>query len=98
MNRTHSFYLLAFATLLSACNRSNTEPETSVASQPDVVAVQLNWYPESEHGGLYQAASDGTFAAAELNVELRREVEPRRWDRNWNWDVANLRWPTPTTW
>jgi len=71
MNRTHSFYLLAFATLLSACNRSNTEPETSAASQPHVVAVQLNWYPESEHGGLYQAASDGTFAAAGLNVELR---------------------------
>ncbi|TWU07692.1 ABC transporter substrate-binding protein [Stieleria varia] len=35
------------------------------------VAVQLNWFPESEHGGVYQAKSDGTYDKAELNVEIR---------------------------
>lgn len=35
------------------------------------VAVQLNWYPESEHGGVYQAAADGTYADAGLDVDIR---------------------------
>ncbi len=34
------------------------------------VAVQLNWYPEAEHGGLYQAAADGTYVDAGLEVEI----------------------------
>jgi len=33
--------------------------------------AQLNWYPESEHGGLYQALADGTYADAGLDVEIR---------------------------
>jgi len=35
------------------------------------VAVQLNWYAEAEHGGAYQAAADGTYAAAGFDVEIR---------------------------
>lgn len=35
------------------------------------VAVQLNWYAEAEHGGVYQAAADGTYEAAGLNVDIR---------------------------
>ncbi|TWU55528.1 ABC transporter substrate-binding protein [Rubripirellula reticaptiva] len=35
------------------------------------VAVQLNWYPEAEHGGVYQAFADGTYAAAGLDVDIR---------------------------
>lgn len=40
-------------------------------STPTKVAVQLNWYPESEHGGVYQAAADGTYADAKLDVDIR---------------------------
>lgn len=34
------------------------------------VSVQLNWFPESEHGGVYQAAADDTYAQANLQVEI----------------------------
>ncbi|HBJ35803.1 MAG TPA: ABC transporter permease [Planctomycetaceae bacterium] len=35
------------------------------------VAVQLNWFAESEHGGVYQAAADGTYKEAGFDVEVR---------------------------
>lgn len=35
------------------------------------VSIQLNWYPEAEHGGVYQAAADGTYAEAGLDVDIR---------------------------
>ncbi len=35
------------------------------------MAVQLNWYPESEHGGVYQASADGTYRSAGLEVDIR---------------------------
>ncbi|TWU47193.1 NMT1/THI5 like protein [Rubripirellula tenax] len=37
----------------------------------DKVAVQLNWYPEAEHGGVYQAWADGTYKSAGLTVDVR---------------------------
>ncbi|MEL6110365.1 MAG: ABC transporter substrate-binding protein [Planctomycetota bacterium] len=59
------FCLLAFL----GCS-SDSKPSTGDPSSTQV-AVQLNWYPESEHGGLYQALSDGTYAADQLDVVLR---------------------------
>jgi NitT/TauT family transport system substrate-binding protein len=35
------------------------------------VRVQLNWYPEVEHGGVYQAVVDGSFRDHGLNVEIQ---------------------------
>lgn len=35
------------------------------------VTVQLNWYAEAEHGGVYQAKADGTYEAAGFDVEIR---------------------------
>jgi NitT/TauT family transport system substrate-binding protein len=37
----------------------------------DPVAIQLNWYPEAEHGGVYQAMADGTYQSVGLNVDIR---------------------------
>jgi NitT/TauT family transport system substrate-binding protein len=43
-------------------------------SNPDVdanrIRVQLDWFPEPQHGGLYQALARGYFADEGLNVEL----------------------------
>ncbi|WP_246146661.1 ABC transporter substrate-binding protein [Rubripirellula lacrimiformis] len=41
------------------------------SSADTAVAVQLNWYPEAEHGGVYQAFADGTYQQAGLDVEVR---------------------------
>lgn len=35
------------------------------------LAVQLNWYPESEHGGVYQAQVDQRYREADMEVEIR---------------------------
>lgn len=35
------------------------------------VQVQLNWYPESEHGGLYQALAKGKYEAAGISVSIQ---------------------------
>jgi NitT/TauT family transport system substrate-binding protein len=35
------------------------------------VSVQLNWYAEAEHGGVYQAHADGTYQAAGFTVDIR---------------------------
>ena len=35
------------------------------------VAVQLNWYPEAEHGGVYQSAAGELYEAANLQVDIR---------------------------
>ncbi len=38
--------------------------------QPGDIVVQLNWFPETEHGGLYQAKAAGLYEAAKLNVTI----------------------------
>jgi NitT/TauT family transport system substrate-binding protein len=35
------------------------------------VSYTLNWYPQAEHGGLFQAKADGTFERHGLDVTLR---------------------------
>jgi NitT/TauT family transport system substrate-binding protein len=53
--------VLAFAVLLSGC---------SAKKDASAIRVQLDWFPEPEHGGLYQAQAKGYFAAEGLNVTL----------------------------
>ncbi len=35
------------------------------------VSVQLNWYPEVEHGGIYEAYVNGAYREHGLNVEIK---------------------------
>ncbi len=42
----------------------------SQKADPNKITVQLDWVPEPEHGGLFQALAKGWFADAGLNVEL----------------------------
>ncbi|TWU03886.1 ABC transporter substrate-binding protein [Neorhodopirellula pilleata] len=37
----------------------------------ETVSVQLNWYPEVEHGGVYQAMVDGGYRDAEIEMTIR---------------------------
>ena len=57
--------------LLAIAGCSSEEKSSATDSSLTQVAVQLNWYPESEHGGLYQALTDGTYATDQLDVTLR---------------------------
>ncbi len=60
--------LVVFAAGCNAAGDRTASPESQSSS---AVTVQLNWYPEAEHGGVYQAVADGTFAETGLQVEIR---------------------------
>lgn len=62
--------IAAGAITFAGCN-PRTTPVAEVQDGKRNVAVQLNWYAEAEHGGVYQAAADGTYEAAGFNVEVR---------------------------
>ena len=63
--------------IMSGCGPSSTSSNTTGKSSQGStaadlpVAIQLNWYPESEHGGVFQAEADGGFRAADLQVDIR---------------------------
>jgi len=74
MTKTLCLVLVAASSLFVAagCKPStNATSDAGSASNEKKVAVQLNWYAEAEHGGVYQAKADGTYDAAGLNVEIR---------------------------
>ncbi|WP_146593267.1 ABC transporter substrate-binding protein [Novipirellula galeiformis] len=74
MLRSISF--LVGCVIVAGCGSSDSSTNTTPVAVADAqalkpVAVQLNWFPESEHGGLYQAAADQTFLSHGMNVEIR---------------------------
>ncbi|EMI57988.1 ABC transporter substrate-binding protein [Rhodopirellula sallentina] len=69
-NLACSFGLLLLALPLVGCSNRNSTSSQPDGDQPTRVRVQLNWYPEVEHGGVYQAAIDGTYEAQNLDVEI----------------------------
>jgi len=56
--------------LLSVLLLAATAALTANAKTPYKLSVQLDWIPEPEHGGLYQALARGYFAAEGLDVTL----------------------------
>jgi NitT/TauT family transport system substrate-binding protein len=64
-----SFHLSCLVLLLLVCG-CDASPSPG-DSGPTAVGVQLNWYPESEHGGLYQALAEGNYAEAGLDVTIQ---------------------------
>lgn len=68
--------LLAIALLfpvVAACRSSSGDSEDadSASNQQTAVTIQLNWYPESEHAGVFAAQAAGLYEAAGLDVKIR---------------------------
>ncbi len=66
---------LAFAAAvllaLSACGKKDSASAgDSDATDATKIIVQLDWFPEPEHGGLFQAQAKGWFREAGLDVTL----------------------------
>ena len=55
--------------LLAGCTAA--DKPAADASHGTPVVLQLNWFPEAEHGGFYTALVDGLDAAEGLAVEIR---------------------------
>ncbi|WP_182864902.1 ABC transporter substrate-binding protein [Rhodopirellula sp. JC639] len=66
MKPLHLSYLVILA-ILAGCG--STPPPSADEGTP--VQVQLNWYPESEHGGLFQALADGSYESANFAVTIQ---------------------------
>jgi len=64
--------VLVLAWLLGGCGKGNAPAASDAATTPKLfpIRVQLDWFPEPEHGGLYQALAKGYFAKEGLNVTL----------------------------
>lgn len=56
--------LSLISVLLFGCGKSTPEPD-------DAITLQLNWYPEAEHGGFYAALVHGYYEEAGLNVTIK---------------------------
>src|SRR5579864_2276835 len=54
-------FLLLAATLISGCRRQS----------PCGISITLDWKPEPEFGGFYQAQLEGAFKADGLDVQLK---------------------------
>lgn len=57
---------------LIGCSGSDLAPEPAAATGGKLrkVTLQLNWYPEAEHGGFYAAKVNGYYEAEGLDVEI----------------------------
>ncbi|WP_046176439.1 ABC transporter substrate-binding protein [Domibacillus indicus] len=66
--------MMAVSLMLAACGEesaSNTESEPAGAEgKIEDVKLVLNWFPKSQHGGVYSAVEERTFEENGLNVEV----------------------------
>jgi NitT/TauT family transport system substrate-binding protein len=67
--RLFPFTALALACLMAGCAKKDA-PAPAAASAPFKITVQLDWIPEPEHGGFYQAQAKGFFREAGLDVTI----------------------------
>jgi NitT/TauT family transport system substrate-binding protein len=64
------FGLATLLAMLAGCAKSPPAGDSGAAPTLFPIRVQLDWFPEPEHGGLYQALAKGYFAQEGLDVKL----------------------------
>ena len=75
MNKTYSHLTILFLVCFGGCQ--NDDSSVSIEQPKDTpapltrVTLQLNWFPEAEHGGYYAALVHGIFEEEGLDVEIR---------------------------
>lgn len=63
--------MIVLAVIFAGCGRKEEVVSVKPEEAKRKVPVQLNWYAEAEHGGVYQAEADGLYDSAGLDVEIR---------------------------
>jgi putative hydroxymethylpyrimidine transport system substrate-binding protein len=66
--------LVALALALSACGEKKESVTSSGATES--MTVMLDWFPNADHVGLYQAVANGDFEKAGLNVHIQVPSDP----------------------
>jgi putative hydroxymethylpyrimidine transport system substrate-binding protein len=76
MKRLYYIFAAAALTLaLSACGEKKDALTASPGSAQSVT-VMLDWFPNADHVGLYQALAEGDFTQAGLNVHVQVPSDP----------------------
>jgi putative hydroxymethylpyrimidine transport system substrate-binding protein len=75
MNRRLPLLALALLPLLAGCG-SKREAITAPAGRAQPLTVMLDWFPNADHVGLYQALAEGDFARAGLDVHVQVPSDP----------------------
>ena len=74
MNKHHSLFALVAFLILSGCETEEQPiPQNTIndsATPLTKVSLQLNWFPEAEHGGYYAALIHGAYKEEGLDVEI----------------------------
>src|SRR6202011_2982727 len=60
---------------LAACG-SQKQTFTAPASSAQSLTLMLDWFPNADHVGIYQALAEGDFSAADLNVHVQVPSDP----------------------
>ncbi len=67
--------LAAVALILAGCGeKKNALAPASGSAQP--FTLMLDWFPNADHAGIYQALANGDFARAGLNVHVQVPSDP----------------------
>jgi putative hydroxymethylpyrimidine transport system substrate-binding protein len=67
--------ILAISLLLAACGEKH-DTLNPQASKAQPFTLMLDYFPNADHVGLYQALANGTFTQAGLNVHVRVPSDP----------------------
>lgn len=56
--------------IAAGCSKATSDPSPRESGPRGKITLQLNWYPEAEHGGFYTALENGYYKEAGLDVEI----------------------------
>jgi putative hydroxymethylpyrimidine transport system substrate-binding protein len=65
----------ALSILLAGCGEK-TETVTPTRAVSQSLTLMLDWFPNADHVGIYQALADGAFSQARLNVHVQVPSNP----------------------
>ncbi len=67
--------LVALCALLTGCGEKS-EAVTGAAGTSQPFTLMLDWFPNADHVGIYQALAEGDFAKADLDVHVQTPSDP----------------------
>jgi putative hydroxymethylpyrimidine transport system substrate-binding protein len=75
MRRLAPFLVLLVGLILAGCGEK-TEAVTGAAGSGQPFTLMLDWVPNADHAGIYQALADGDFSKAGLDLHVQIPSDP----------------------
>ena len=76
MRRALAAILAAAAALVLAGCGEKQEAVTGTTSSAQQLTLMLDWFPNADHVGIYQALAEGDFTKADLDVHVQVPSDP----------------------